>query len=450
MPSAHWQLRDYYDPDPGKPGKTYARRGAFLGTVSFEPLEYGMPPNVVPSTDTAHLLALIVARQVLESNGASRFPHVERDRTGVILGVASATELVTTMSGSLQRPVLECALREEGFSREEVTAIADRFSRSYVDWTENTFPGLLGNVVAGRIANRFDLGGTNCVVDAACASSLGAIRMAMQELTDGSADLVLTGSVDAINDIFMYMCFSKTLAMSSSGDCRPFASNADGTMLGEGLALFALRRLADAERDGDPIYAVLRGIGASSDGRAKSIYAPRAAGQAKALRRAYEDAGYEPSTVELLEAHGTGTAAGDVAEFEALKEVFAASDSAHNQFCALGSVKSQIGHTKSAAGAASVFKAAMALHHRVLPATLKVKEPNPALRISESPFYLNTELRPWIRGKQHPRRAGVSAFGFGGSNFHITLEEYTGKGNRPLRIQHSAQRTLPGLGRYGS
>src|SRR5690606_5886121 len=161
--------------------------------------------------------------------------------------------------------------------------ICDRIENNYADWTEATFPGLLGNVVAGRIANRFNFGGTNCVVDAACASSLAAVRMAIQELESGASDLAITGGVDAINDIFMYMCCSKTPAMSPTGDCRPFSENADGTLLGEGLGMLALRRLADAERDGNRIYAVIRGIGSSSDGRAKSIYAPRAEGQALAL-----------------------------------------------------------------------------------------------------------------------------------------------------------------------
>jgi len=159
----------------------------------------------------------------------------------------------------------------------------------------NTFPGLLANVVAGRIANRFDLGGTNCVIDAACAGSLAAVRVAIQELSLGTSDMVVTGGVDALNDIVMYMCFCKTSAMSPTGDCRPFAIDADGTILGEGLGLFALRRLDDAERDGNKIYAVIRGLGASSDGRAKSIYAPRPEGQLLALQRAYEAAGYSPA-----------------------------------------------------------------------------------------------------------------------------------------------------------
>lgn len=434
VPDTHWLIDDYYDPDPAKPGKTYTRRGAFLSPVFFEPLEHGIPPSQAPSTDTAQLLALMVAKQLIESSCGLDLRRIDRERISVILGVASATELVGTMSGSLQRPVLEDVLRESGITDEEAAMICSRFGERYAEWTESTFPGLLGNVVAGRIANRFDLGGTNCVVDAACASTLGAVQMGMQELSCGAADMVITGGVDALNDIFMFMCFSKTLAMSKSGDCRPFDAHADGTMLGEGVGMFALRRLEDAERDGDRIYAVLRGIGSSSDGRAKSIYAPRAEGQARALRRAYEAAGYRPATVGLLEGHGTGTPAGDAAELTALREVFAANGAAVQQYCALGSVKSQIGHTKAAAGSASLYKTVMALHHKVLPPTIKVNEPNPALELDQSGFYLNTKLRPWIHGQDHPRRAAVSAFGFGGSNFHLTLEEYNGTAPRPPRV----------------
>ena len=257
--------------------------------------------------------------------------------------------------------------------------------------------------------------------------------MAVNELALGQADLVITGGVDTLNDIFMFMCFSKTPALSRTGDCRPFSDEADGTMLGEGLAMVALKRLDDAEAAGDRIYAVLRGVGSSSDGRAKSVYAPRAEGQALALRRAYAAAGYGPETVELVEAHGTGTTAGDLAEFEALRTVFDESGRPDRQWCSLGSVKSQIGHTKAAAGAAGLFKAVMALQHGALPPTIKVSRPNPKLAIGESPFCINTAARPWVRGSDHPRRASVSSFGFGGSNFHLTLEEYRGPAPRALR-----------------
>lgn len=425
VPSTHWSTRDYYDANPKTPDKTYARRGSFLPNVAFNPVEYGIPPSNLPSTDTSQLLALVVAKRVLEDAVQGRFRDLDLDRISVILGVASATELVGEMSGRLQRPVWEHALRDYGMPEDHVKAVCDAISSAYTPWNESTFPGLLGNVVAGRIANRLNLGGTNTVLDAACASSLSALSTAVMELQLGHSDLVITGGVDALNDIFMYMCFSKTPALSPTGDCRPFSNQADGTMLGEGVGMFALRRLADAERDGDHIYAVIKGIGSSSDGQSKSVYAPNASGQAKALVRAYERAGYGPETVELMEAHGTGTKAGDLAEFEGLRTVFADHSDAL-QWCALGSVKSQIGHTKAAAGAAGLFKAVMALHHKVLPPTIKVEKPNPALNVESSPFYLNTASRPWIRGTEHPRRASVSAFGFGGSNFHVALEEYTG------------------------
>jgi len=247
--------------------------------------------------------------------------------------------------------------------------------------------------------------------------------------------MVIAGGVDAFNDIFMFMCFAKVTALSPSGDCRPFSDQSDGTMLGEGLSMLALKRLDDAERDGDRIYAVIRAIGTSSDGRAKSIYAPSLAGQAKALRRAYSAAGYGPETVGLVEAHGTGTKAGDAAEFAALREVFEASGRADRQWCALGSVKSQVGHTKGAAGACGMFKAVMALHHKTLPPTIKIDRPNPSLEIEKSPFYLSTQTKPWMADKGVPRRASVSSFGFGGTNFHVTVEEYTGTGKRAWRYR---------------
>ncbi|MEM9876073.1 MAG: beta-ketoacyl synthase N-terminal-like domain-containing protein, partial [Myxococcota bacterium] len=437
VPPTHWRIDDYFDPDPTARDKVYAKRGAFLSGVTFDAMGWGVPPAIVPATDTTQLLALIVAQRVLDdATRGGGLDDERRARTSVILGVTSAQELLGNMVSRLQRPIWAKALRETGLGAEAVEEACERIANHYVEWQESTFPGVLGNVIAGRIANRLDLGGTNCVTDAACASSFSALSMAVQELRLGDSDLVIAGGADTMNDIFMYMCFSKTPALSPTGDCRPFSEAADGTLLGEGLGMFALRRLDDAERDGDPVYAVLRGVGASSDGRAKSVYAPVAAGQSQALRRAYAQAGYSPGTVGLVEAHGTGTKAGDMAEFEGLSTIFAPArtEAPSERWCALGSIKSQIGHTKAAAGAAGLFKAVMALHHRVLPPTLKVDAPHPGLDIETSPFYLNTEARPWIR-RQTPRRAGVSAFGFGGSNFHVTVEQYEGPAGRPGRIR---------------
>jgi acyl transferase domain-containing protein/acyl carrier protein/NADP-dependent 3-hydroxy acid dehydrogenase YdfG len=435
VPATHWLIDDYYDDDPAAADKTYCRRGGFIPAVDFEPLEFGIPPTAIPATDTAQLLALVVANQVLNEAATASGTGLDKSRTSVVLGVASATEMVVHLGGRLQRPAWLKGLREAGIPEDEAQAICDRISANYVPWQESSFPGMLGNVVAGRVANRLDLGGTNFVTDAACASSLSALQVALNELYLGESDAVLVGGVDALNDILMYMCFSKTPAFSPTGDCRPFSDKADGTIIGEGIGMFALRRLEDAERDGNVIYAVIRGLGSSSDGRSTSVYAPRPEGQAQALRRAYEAAGYSPATVELMEAHGTATKAGDAAEFAGLRAVFESEAGDAQQLCQLGSVKSQIGHTKAAAGAAGLFKVVMALHHAVLPPTIKVDQPNPALDMENSPFYLSTRPRPWIRGKDHPRRASVSSFGFGGSNFHVTVEEYTGPGQRPARTR---------------
>ena len=426
VPASHWLIEDYYDADPSKPDKTYARRGAFLPHIDFDAMKWGVPPSIVPETDTSQLLALIVAQRVLEDASKGAPDTLDRSRTSVILGVTSGQELLGSMVSRLQRPVWVRALREAGIPESEVVTICDRIAASYTDWKESTFPGLLGNVVAGRIANRLDLGGTNCVSDAACASSMSALSMGINELQLGDSDLVISGGVDTMNDIFMFMCFSKTPALSASGDCRPFSENADGTMLGEGLGMVALKRLEDAQRDGDRIYGVIHGCGSSSDGRSKSVYAPVSSGQANALRRAYGQAGYGPETVELIEAHGTGTRAGDKAEFGGLEMVFDETGRDDRQWCQLGSVKSQIGHTKSAAGAAGLLKALLAVHNRVLPPTIKVDQPNPALELPNSAFHITTRARPWVRSPEYPRRASVSAFGFGGSNFHVALEEAPG------------------------
>ncbi len=425
VPSSHWLVEDYYDADPTAPDMTYANRGAFIPDVDFDPMAWGVPPNIVPATDTNQLLALIVAKQVLD-DATRELTEADRERVSIILGVTSAQELLGSMVSRLQKPVWQSALREMGLPEDEVQDACKRIASKYTPWQESTFPGVLGNVVAGRIANRLDLHGTNCVTDAACASTFSALSMAANELYLGMSDMVICGGADTMNDIFMYMCFSKTPALSKSGDCRPFSDKADGTMLGEGIGMVALKRLADAERDGDRVYAVIQGVGTSSDGRAKSVYAPVPAGQARCLRRAYNAAGFPANTVELIEAHGTGTKAGDAAEYEGLRSVFEETGREDRQWCALGSVKSQIGHTKSAAGAAGLFKAVMALAHKVLPPSIKIDKPNPMIDIAGSPFFLNDTAIPWVRSSDHPRRAGVSSFGFGGSNFHIAIEEYTG------------------------
>ena len=432
VPASHWLVDDYYDDDPRTRDRTYGRRGGFIDPVAFDPLAFGIPPKAMEGTDSAQLLALVAAQMTLDDIARDSGGKIDKARTSIVLGVASATELTAHMAGRLQRPAWVNAMRQAGLEESQVQDIARRIEDHYVEWQEATFPGLLGNVIAGRIANRFDFGGSNYVTDAACASSLAALQIALHELRWGDSDTVLTGGVDALNDILMYMCFSKTPALSPTGDCRPFSSKADGTMIGEGVGILALRRLDDAERDGNTIHALIRGLGGASDGKGTAIYSPLPAGQARALSRAYEQAGYGPESVDLVEAHGTGTKAGDKAEIEGLHLVFKGEEG-RAPWCALGSVKSQIGHTKAAAGSASLIKVVNALSRKVMPPTIKVEEPAEAIRNSPV-FYLNTEARPWISDPARPRRGAVSSFGFGGSNFHVTLEEYTGKAAvRPWR-----------------
>ncbi len=445
VPPSRWNVDDYYDPDPDAPDKTYAKRGGFIPDIPFDPLEFGLPPNILEVTDVSQLLALVVARDLMADAGYADGRAFDRSRVGVILGVAGGQKLITPLASRLQYPVWRKVLLSSGIPADEVERIIEKIKLAYVPWNENSFPGLLGNVIAGRVANRLDLGGANCTVDAACASSLSALKMALSELTEGRADMMITGGVDTDNSPFMYLCFSKTPALSRRGESRPFDAEADGMLVGEGIGMVLLKRLADAERDGDKIYAVIKGVGASSDGKFKSIYAPRPEGQALALRRAYADAGCAPTDVGLIEAHGTGTRAGDPAEVEGLRSVFASTNVGQTvslPYIALGSVKSQIGHTKAAAGVAGLIKAALALHHKILPPTLNITRPNPQLGLEATPFYLNTESRPWMRINGTPRRAGVSAFGFGGTNFHVVLEEYTADHSGAYRLHRVAQPIL--------
>ncbi|HTU89854.1 MAG TPA: acyltransferase domain-containing protein, partial [Gemmataceae bacterium] len=292
------------------------------------------------------------------------------------------------------------------------------------EWSEDSFPGFLGNVIAGRIAHAFDLHGPNFTVDAACAASLAALFTAVELLRSASADLMIVGGADGTNNPFGFMSFAKTHALSPRGQSRAFDADGDGIALGEGVAVVVLKRFADAVHDGDKIHAVIKGVGASSDGKNRSLTAPHPAGQMRAVQRAYEDAGISPDTVTLIEAHGTGTAVGDSAELTTLIQVFAPHTN-ERQSVAVGSVKSMIGHTKTVAGLASLIKTVLALKHRILPPTLHVEKPCTRVDLANSPFYLNTETRPWIaESGDRPRRAGVSSFGFGGTNFHVLLEEY--------------------------
>ncbi len=420
VPATHWDWRLYYDADPRAKDKIVSKWGGFMDDIPFDPLKYGITPASVKAIEPLQLLLLEAVQHTLEDAGYTKRPF-NREKTSAILGIGGGGGPVAVAYGfRCCLPLLNTVPGVEIPTEKILENSGDAFP----EWTEDSFPGILSNVAVGRVANRFNFGGANLAIDAACASSLAAVYSCVRELEMGTSDVAIAMGADTVMTPYAYTAFSKTHALSQRGRCSPFDAAGDGIVLSEGIGVVMLKRLADAERDGDKIYSVIKGVGASSDGREKGLTAPNLAGQMRALRRAYSQANLSPSKVELIEAHGTGTVVGDHTEARALIEVFKEFD-AKPQSCAIGSVKSMIGHTKCAAGIGGMIKTALALHHKVLPPTL-VDQPNPRINFEDSPLYLNSEPRPWVHGADHPRYAGVSAFGFGGTNYHIVMEEYTG------------------------
>lgn len=411
IPASRWDWRLYFDPDPKARDKVYSKWGGFLDDVAFDPLRFGIPPKSLKSIEPFQLLTLEAVRRALEDAGLQN-GNFDREMTSVILGAGGGGEL-----------------GQQYVTRSEIPRFVETPNDSawqrLPEWTEESFPGLLLNVIAGRVANRFDLGGSNFTVDAACASSLAALDLAVRELESGRSNIAIAGGVDTVQTPFAYLCFSKTQALSPRGKCRTFDKTADGIAISEGIAIVVLKRLADAERDGDRIYGVIKSVASSSDGKALGMTAPLPAGQMRALNRAYNKAGFSPSTLGLYEAHGTGTVAGDRAELETIISTLQV-DHSQTKTCAIGSVKSMIGHTKSSAGIVGLIKATLALHHQTLPPHAGVETPLSVISDPKSPVYLLKEAQPWLSHPDYPRRAGVSAFGFGGTNFHAVLEEYQG------------------------
>ncbi|MFJ5776294.1 beta-ketoacyl synthase N-terminal-like domain-containing protein [Streptomyces sp. NPDC093094] len=411
--------------DYGLPAARFAGgRGGFLGELAtVDVLELGVMPSAVPWTEPDQLIALHVAAGAVADAGGPRVLG-DRDRTAVILG----------RGGYLTAGLARIDLRAR-VGHQLVHTLAellpeldqDRLDRVLAAFTDALGPadpgaqiGLVPNLAASRVANRLGLGGPAYTVDAACASSLIAVDHAVTELRAGRCDAVLAGGVHHGHDATLWSVFAELGALSRTGGIRPFAADADGLLIGEGTGVVVLKRLADARRDGDRVYAVVRGTGVASDGGGVSLMHPAVKGQVLAVRRAWAAAGLdpaEPASLGLLEAHGTATPAGDAAELATLREVFGGpQDSAP---AVIGSVKSMIGHTMPAAGIAGLIKAALAVHHGTLPPTLHCAEPSPALAATR--FRPLDTAREWTG--EGPRRAAVNAFGFGGISAHVILEQ---------------------------
>ncbi|MCX4751519.1 polyketide synthase dehydratase domain-containing protein [Kitasatospora sp. NBC_01287] len=424
----------YYDPaaaaGPVEPDRLYCRRGGFVDALAeVEPTRFGIMPSSVPGTEPDQLIALrVAAAAIADAGGPERLP--DRDRVGVVLGrggyltpglvrldqrVRGAHQLVRTLGELLPE-----------LTTDQLRKVKDAFTdRLGPDRPESAI-GLVPNLAASRLANRLDLRGPAYTVDAACASSLVAVDQAVGELASGRCDVVLAGGVHHCHDVTLWSVFTQLRALSPSQRIRPFHRGADGLLIGEGTGVVVLKRLADAERAGDRVYAVIRGTGVASDGRTAGPATPDPGGQSRAVRAAWRSAGLDPAApgaLGLLEAHGTATPAGDAAELATLAEVFGPV-TAGEERAVLGSVKSMIGHTMPAAGIAGLVKAALAVHHGVLLPTLHCEEPHPAL--ARTRFRTVDAARPWEGAAGTPRRAAVNAFGFGGINAHVVLEQAPG------------------------
>lgn len=432
----------WYDPENVDQGidsaRIRTRKVGLLGDLAvFHPLEFGIPPKAVEG-DPAHYLALQLAGEALRDAGYWD-RDFNRERTGVIVGHGSNPNRGDVL-GMQYGFVIDQTMALLGQLMPDIDekcrhSLRDALKRSLPPIEIEQAPTLISNVISGRISNRLDLMGPSYLVDSACSSSLIALDLGMQDLRSGRCDMMLIGGVQASMPAQIYMLFQQIGALAK-GDIRPFDATANGTLLSEGVGFVVIKRLIDARRDGDQIYATVKSVGVASDGKAMGLLAPRVDGEALAIRRAYAQSGIEPESIQLLEAHGTGIPLGDRTEILALTKIFG-SRRGRLPHCGIGSVKSMIGHCIPAAGIASLIKTSLALHHKILPPTL-CDEVNPELGMENTPFYVNNETRPWVHGAPLPRRAAINAFGFGGINTHAILEEE----------QSTPAFPPPGLGRW--
>ena len=421
-----WDTLEYYVPgsaESKQPNKTYAKIAAWITDYEFDWRRFRVPPGTLRQIDDVQLWAVTTSAQALEDAGfmgedAPR--ELPRARTGVVFANAQGGEYkhLSTMRMEADR-LIQMGTRRgmtdpEGF-RQELTERSPLL-------TEDTMPGELSNVVAGRVSNLLDLQGPNYTTDAACASSIAALLDGSRLLQSRQVDVAVVGASDRTLEPQGFVKFSAIGALSPTHS-RPFDASANGFVMGEGAGAVVCMRLADAIREGHRIYSVVRGIGASSDGKGKGITAPSTRGQQQAISRAYVQAGFGPQTVELFEAHGTSTRVGDATELASLASLLDG-DVPPGDHVAIGSIKSQIGHLKSAAGIASLLKSSLALHHATIPPSAGFETPNPAVDWDGIPLFVPTEAREWPHANGQPHRVGVSSFGFGGTNFHVALEAY--------------------------
>ncbi len=425
VPEHRWRSYRSLDREPGDASFLRCHRGGFLPQpFQFDAARYGVMPRQVLEGDPDHFFLIQLMDAALADAGIGGDDPV-RAKTDVFVGrggYITATGLETVLRIELSDIILELLERQfpeavRGRRKAMQEYLLTVLPPDDAELVSTSVP----NLAASRAANRLNLRGAAEVVDAACASSLVAVELALDRLRNRRSDLALVSGIFLSQSPTFYAVFDRLGALSPTGRIRPFDEDADGLLVGEGGGTVVLKRWEDAEAAGDEVYAIIKGTGVSSDGRQGDVLAPSVSGQVLAYERAYADAGVDPATIGSLEAHGTATRAGDAAEVESIRQFFGTSRHRPAQRI-VGSVKSMIGHTMPASGMASLIKSALSLSSKVLPPSLHCSRPHPDL--ATSAFYVNDRTRPWIldprRGK---RRAGVSSFGFGGINVHVVLEE---------------------------
>ena len=411
VPEGRWVLKanDAFDPVAGTPDTVYATRGGFIEGFALDLEGLELDPALVSELDPSFHLALHAGRQAWRD---AKTADVDRSRVGVVFGnIVLPTEATSKLASESLGLALQAAALGERSRELETPSFTHRWNRHSA------------GLPAGLLAQGLGLGGGAYTLDAACASSLYAIKLAADELLAGRADAMLTGGVSRPDPLYTQMGFAQLRALSPTGRASPFDAKADGLVVGEGAGLFVLKRLSDAIRQGDRIYGVIAGAGLSNDIDG-GLLAPSSEGQLRAMRAAYERAGRSPHDVDLIECHATGTPVGDAVEFQSLKTLWG--DAGWNSgACVVGSHKGNIGHLLTASGAAGLIKILFALKHETLPPTPNFDTPGPKIGVDSSPFRFLKEAAPWPRREPgRPRLAALSGFGFGGINAHLLIEEW--------------------------
>lgn len=417
IPEGRWPVPvdRMFSAQKGAPDKVYSMHGCFVDDFSFDPVGIDSPPLDIDPAFVSRLDPLfhLALRAASGAYSDCKGADINKARAKVIIG---NIVLPSQKSSKLVMEYLGRSLDES------ITALTQPDSRPGVDPVSRYVAGLPG----GILAKAFGFTGGSYTLDAACASSLYAVSMAIDELISGRADAVLAGGVSRPDCLYTQMGFSQLHALSPNGVSAPFDNDGNGLVVGEGAGMFMMKRLRDAVDSGDHIYGCIKGVGLSNDVDG-SLLAPATEGQLRSMRLAYEAAGWNPADVDMIECHATGTPVGDLVEFQSLRELWGDSGWSQGE-CVLGSVKSNIGHLLTAAGSAALMKVLLSLREGILPPTANFKRFRADIDHEKSPFNVLTTPREWSRRTPStPRRAAVSAFGFGGINAHILVEEWMGE-----------------------